>query len=136
MSQPLPAPPHPDSISGLAAICVDCADPPKLAAFYAALLGAPMVVEDGDAGLYDLPGPNIDFLKVPEGKTVKNRLHLDFRATDVKAAVAQAVSLGATFAPDVYDGDAWVVLRDPEGNEFCFLRPREDGCVTYRPAGT
>ena len=127
-------PERPSSIAGIAAICIDCADPPALARFYAALLGAPTVIDDdGDAGLFDLPGPNIDFLKVPDRKSVKNRVHLDFRATDVEAAVTQALSLGATLAPDIYDGDQWVVLRDPEGNEFCFLRPRQDGAVRYRP---
>ena len=122
------------SVGGLAAICVDCADPAALARFYAALLGAPTVIDtDGDAGVFDLPGPNIDFLKVPEGKAGKNRLHLDLRATDMEAALSLALSLGATLAPDVYDGDRWVVLRDPEGNEFCFLRPRQDGRVVEVP---
>jgi catechol 2,3-dioxygenase-like lactoylglutathione lyase family enzyme len=128
------APERPVSIAGLAAICVDCSDPPRLARFYAALLGAPVAIdEDGDAGLFDLPGPNIDFLRVPEGKITKNRLHLDLRAVDLDAAVAYALSLGATLAPDVYDGDHWVVLRDLEGNEFCILRPRQDDRVTYIP---
>ncbi|HEV7208306.1 MAG TPA: VOC family protein [Mycobacteriales bacterium] len=129
-----PAPPRPASVRGLAAICVDCADPPRLAAFYAALLGAAVeVADDGDAGLYDLDGPNIDFLKVPEAKAGKNRLHLDLRVTDMPQAVELALSLGATLAPDVYDGDSWVVLRDPEGNEFCLLRPRADGGLRYQP---
>jgi len=129
-----PAPPAPASIAGLAALCFDCADPPRLGRFYAALLGAPLeIAADGDAGLHSLDGPNIDFLRVPEGKTVKNRLHLDLRATDMDAAIELAQSLGATLAPDVYDGEAWVVLRDPEGNEFCFLRPRADGAVRHTP---
>jgi hypothetical protein len=133
MDQLIPAPARPSAVSGVAAICVDCADPLALAGFYSALLGAPIAIDNGDAGLYDLPGPNIDFLKVPDGKVGKNRLHLDLRATDMDAAVGLALSLGATLAPDVYDGDDWIVLRDPEGNEFCFLRPRPDGRVTYQP---
>ncbi len=115
-------------------MAIDCADPPSLAEFYGRLLGAPWVVmADGDAGVYGLVGPNIDCIRVPEGKVVKNRLHLDFRAADLAAAVAHAESLGATRAPDVYDGDAWVVLRDPEGNEFCFLRPGSDGSLVWSP---
>lgn len=134
MTTLLPAPTRPSSVLGLAAICVDCADPPALAAFYAALLGAPVEVsDDGDAGLYDLDGPNIDFLQVPEAKAGKNRLHLDLRAADITEAVALALSLGATLAPDVYDGEEWVVLRDPEGNEFCLLRPQAGGVVRYHP---
>ena len=65
----------------------------------------------------------LDFLRVPEGKTVKNRLHLDLYTTDFAAAIEQTVALGATRADDVYDGGRWQVLRDPEGNEFCILRP-------------
>ena len=66
----------------------------------------------------------IDFIGVPEPKTVKNRLHLGLRSTDLAAATEQALALGATRADDVCDGDRWQVLRDPEGNEFCLLRPR------------
>jgi predicted enzyme related to lactoylglutathione lyase len=66
----------------------------------------------------------IDFVRVPEAKTVKNRLHLDLRSTDLAEATEQALALGATRADDVYDGGDWQVLRDPEGNEFCLLRPR------------
>ncbi|HEX7355497.1 MAG TPA: VOC family protein [Mycobacteriales bacterium] len=128
------APEAPPSVHGLAAIAVDCADPAALAEFYARLLGAPWVVdEDGDASVYALGGPNLDFLRVPEAKTVKNRLHLDLRAHDLDEAVETALALGATRAPDVYDGDRWVVLRDPEGNEFCFLRQYDAGELYWSP---
>jgi len=63
---------------------------------------------------------------VPEPKTVKNRVHLDLGTVDYDAAVARTVGLGATPASDVYDGDAFAVFRDPEGNEFCLLRPGWD----------
>jgi predicted enzyme related to lactoylglutathione lyase len=66
----------------------------------------------------------IDFARVPEAKSGKNRLHLDLRSTDLAAATEQALALGATRADDVYDGGRWQVLRDPEGNELCLLRPR------------
>ena len=131
------APPAHPAVHGLAAVVVDCADPPLLAEFYARLLGAPWAVdEEGDAGVYGYGGPSIDLIKVPEGKTGKNRLHLDVRATDLDAAVAHALALGATRAPDVYDGDRWVVLRDPEGNEFCLLRPYDGGELYWTPAST
>jgi predicted enzyme related to lactoylglutathione lyase len=64
-------------------------------------------------------------LRVPEAKTVKNRLHLDLRSSDLAEATRQAEALGATRADDIYDGGVWQVMRDPEGNEFCFLRPRK-----------
>jgi hypothetical protein len=118
MSEQAPA------IAGIAALAVDCHDPPGLARWWSRLLGGPVEVDrDGDATLH-APGLVIDFLRVPEAKSVKNRLHLDLRSTDLAAATEQAVALGATRADDVYDQGVWQVLRDPEGNEFCILRPR------------
>ena len=65
------------------------------------------------------------FGAVPEAKTVKNRLHLDFRPDDRDAEVERLLALGATRA-DVGQGDeSWVVLADPEGNEFCVLSARK-----------
>ncbi|GAB2525878.1 VOC family protein [Paramicrobacterium agarici] len=65
------------------------------------------------------------FIDVPEGKSVKNRLHFDLRPTDVTRAeeVERVLSLGATHVADFIreDGTGWVVLADPEGNEFCIL---------------
>jgi catechol 2,3-dioxygenase-like lactoylglutathione lyase family enzyme len=116
---------RPAHIVGLSMVCVDANDPPALAQFWAGLLGGERTVdEDGDAWV-DVPGggPRLDFLRVPETKTAKNRLHLDIHATDVAAATAEALTLGATLADDVYDGGRWQVLRDPEGNEFCLLPP-------------
>jgi catechol 2,3-dioxygenase-like lactoylglutathione lyase family enzyme len=119
---------------GVAAICIDSADPPALARFYARLLGAPWAVsDDGDAGVYGYGGPNLDFFRVPETKLVKNRLHLDVRAVDLDDAVAWALEAGASLAPDVYDGEEWVVLCDPEGNEFCILRPGPNGAQYWAP---
>jgi predicted enzyme related to lactoylglutathione lyase len=113
------------AIVGIAALAIDCHDPPELARWWSRLLGGTVEVDDdGDATLHSPGGLAIDFLRVPEAKSGKNRLHLDLRSTDLAEATEQAVALGATRADDVYDGGRWQVLRDPEGNEFCILRPR------------
>jgi hypothetical protein len=72
------------------------------------------------------PAPTIVFGTVPEGKTVKNRLHIDVSPIGSQAEeVERLLALGATRA-DVGQGDVgWVVMRDPEGNEFCVLRSVE-----------
>ena len=117
------------SLSGIAALAIDCENPAALAGFWQKILGGEVVVDDdGDAELRPPEGKGVrlDFLRVPESKTVKNRLHLDLRARDFDAAVAEALSVGASYANDIYDGDEWQVLRDPEGNEFCILRPRSN----------
>ena len=113
------------AIVGIAALALDCHDPPELARWWSRLLGGTVEVDDdGDATLHAPGGLAIDFLRVPEAKSGKNRLHLDLRSTDLAEATEQAVALGAVRADDVYDGGVWQVLRDPEGNEFCILRPR------------
>jgi Glyoxalase-like domain len=111
------------AISGVAALAIDCRQPEELARWWSRLLGGPVEVDEHGATL-QAPGLTIDFNRVPEPKTVKNRLHLDLRSIDLAVATEQAVALGATRADDIYDGGRWQVLRDPEGNEFCLLRPR------------
>lgn len=74
-------------------------------------------------------GPGLVFVSVPEGKTVKNRLHIDLAPNaddDQGAEVQRLLDRGATRANVGQDVDAvsWVVLADPEGNEFCVLSPR------------
>jgi hypothetical protein len=79
----------------------------------------------GDSIPAEERGPGLVFITVPEGKTVKNRLHIDLapRAGDDQAAeVARLESLGATRANIGQPADAtWVVMADPEGNEFCLF---------------
>ena len=68
--------------------------------------------------------PGLLFVPVPEAKAVKNRLHLDFRPDDQDLEVDRLLALGATQV-DIGQGEqAWVVLADPEGNEFCVLGER------------
>jgi hypothetical protein len=68
--------------------------------------------------------PGLLFVSVPESKTVKNRLHLDFRPDDQDLEVDRLLALGASRV-DVGQGEpSWVVLADPEGNEFCVLGER------------
>jgi predicted enzyme related to lactoylglutathione lyase len=112
----------------LTEICVDCSDPEKLAPFWSEVLGWPLGERDEDSvELVPPPGwPSLLFIQVPEPKTVKNRLHLDVNATDrdQAAEVDRLLALGAQRV-DVGQGEvSWVVLADPEGNEFCVLSRR------------
>jgi predicted enzyme related to lactoylglutathione lyase len=117
--------------STLDTVTVDCADPRRLADFWAASLE--WVVEDADdAGAFVRPpegGHGLYFQKVPERKTVKNRVHLDLRPPDSMAAeVERSIGLGATVQRRVdVEGSFWTVMLDPEGNEFCILRGPDDG---------
>jgi len=76
----------------------------------------------------DAPGPDLLFIEVPDEKRVKNRLHLDLRPSDGSRdeEVERVLGLGATVVDDQRDhygpGVGWVVMADPEGNEFCILR--------------
>ena len=104
---------------------IDCADPPALAAFWASFTG--YAVDRGNDTWVSLRPPDggarISFQKVPEPKTVKNRVHLDFAADDEEATAVWIESLGATRRWVSNDPeDPFVVLADPEGNEFCVVR--------------
>ncbi len=69
--------------------------------------------------------PGITFVPVPEGKAVKNRLHIDLAPDDQAAEVGRIVGLGATRLNIGQPVDvSWAVLADPEGNEFCVLSPK------------
>ncbi len=98
-------------------VIVDAHDPPRMAAWWLAVLGGRLENEDGDS-LEAIPGAPFDYLvfqEVPEPKTVKNRVHLDVDVADVGLLVEH----GATVLREP-DGDiSWTVLADPEGNELC-----------------
>ena len=127
--------------SRLTEIVVDCRDPLAQAAFWAAALGYHVVrTGEGEAEIAAWPqepadlaeqvrhapiAPALVFVAVPEGKTVKNRLHLDIRPVDCsyEAEVERLTGLGARRARVGQEARPWVVLADPEGNEFCVLGP-------------
>ena len=118
--------------SGIDALTFDCADPRRLAEFWAAVLGYEVAgIEDDDAWIVDRAGAGwpLLFLVVPEGKAVKNRLHLDLRPTmSMATEVERVTALGAsTFRYVEEHGSFWTVMLDPEGNEFCVLRGPDDG---------
>jgi Glyoxalase-like domain len=109
-------------------VIVDSADPAALGRWWAEALGW-VVVEDSPDEFEIRPEkdrmPGLLFVPVPEPKTVKNRLHLDFRPDDRDAEVTRLLALGARHA-DVGQGEqSWVTLVDPEGNEFCVLGQRQ-----------
>jgi hypothetical protein len=121
--------------SRLTELAIDCADPHGLARFWCSVLG--YAVQDEGDGIVTIGSPvvpesrsdlasvpvTLTFAQVPEPKTAKNRLHLDLSPTDreQEAEVRRLLDLGARHV-DVGQGDqTWVVLADPEGNEFCVL---------------
>ena len=125
--------------ASIASITVDCADALVVGTFWSAVLGRPL--DDGAssdfaaiafAGRRDTAGwaplgpgeqPTWLFVRVPEPKSAKNRLHLDLAAPDVEEEVARLVWLGATRVTDTDEyGYTWTVMADPEGNEFCVAR--------------
>jgi Glyoxalase-like domain len=113
----------------IAAVAVDCSDPPAMARFWGEAMDWTLHEVTGDHAVLRSAkgvGPYLEFLRTPDVKTVKNRIHLDLRPyprDDQAAEVARLRALGATPA-DVGQGDVpWTVLADPEGNEFCVLTP-------------
>ncbi|GAA3574099.1 VOC family protein [Nonomuraea rosea] len=115
-------------------VVVDCVHPASLARFWAAALDDYAVAPYDEAELARLRGEGIEdpeddptvlveggsprlwFQRVPERKIVKNRLHLDLRADDLDAEIAHLTGLGARLLATY---DDWVLMADPEGNEFC-----------------
>lgn len=122
-------------------ITVDCADEAVVAHFWEDVLGwhAELDEEGHDAYLANpTGGPNLLFQRVPEPKTVKNRVHLDLGPTDRTRdeEVGRLVAGGATVVGDHRqpDGKGWVVLADPEGNEFCIERSDAERAGDAPPA--
>jgi len=111
------------------AVVVDCADPRAMARFWGEAMDWTLhEVTDDHARLRSAKGvgPYLEFLRTPHLKDIRHRVHLDvvpYRGDDQAVEVARLQTLGATHA-DVGQGDVpWIVLADPEGNEFCVLAP-------------
>ncbi len=110
----------------LAHLTFDCADPLALSAFWAGALGAE--VDEGASKFFArisrADGPDFMFLMVDEGKTAKNRLHIDMETETPETDVERLLALGASKMADKAEwGHEWAVLQDPEGNEFCVSGP-------------
>jgi len=109
----------------LSTITFDCADPMRVAQFWSGATGRS--VADGASASYasiepGAHGPAMAFVAVPEGKTVKNRVHVDLSAADRVSEVARLIGLGASKLADHDEGGfQWTTLRDVEGNEFCVV---------------
>jgi predicted enzyme related to lactoylglutathione lyase len=103
-------------------LVVDCHDPQRLAEFWSRVLDVKIVGSDHESVWIDST-PRLLFGRNPDVKTVKNRLHIDLTPDDQDAEVERILGLGATRADVGQTGEeSWVVLADPEGNEFCVLR--------------
>ncbi|TXS28580.1 VOC family protein [Streptomyces sp. ms191] len=105
-------------------IVFDCADPAALVRFWAGLLGGAPVDRSPDWSYVDPPEfVRLAFQRVPEGKTAKNRVHLDLEVAAVDAAADEATGLGAVRNGGIVADEqgSFQVMRDPEGNEFCFV---------------
>ena len=121
----------------LQCITVDADDPLALAQFWSEALGWKIGEDVNDIEVWierelgdpkNTGFPDILFLKVPDSKVVKNRLHLDLRPDDQAAEVARLESLGAKkidIGQSTDPDTTWVVMADPEGNEFCILSARK-----------
>ena len=117
-----------------------CADPRAVATFWGQLTGWPVITEpqpgypECAVGTLGEGRPRLYFVEVPERKTIKNRVHLDVIPADrtQDEEIARLVGLGATVVSDERPDVGWVILADPEGNEFCV----EVSAAEMQAAGT
>ncbi|MFN2594075.1 MAG: VOC family protein [Actinomycetota bacterium] len=109
-------------------LTVDCQDHERVAAFWQDALQYEQTFVDREEIAIEPPedgsGPAILFLRVPDAKVVKNRWHLDLNPHDQASEVARLKSLGAREVDIGQKDVSWVVMADPEENEFCVLTPR------------
>jgi predicted enzyme related to lactoylglutathione lyase len=108
-------------------IVLDCADPEKLAGFWSKALGYSVAGFADQWGMLKGPREGDVFLlqKVPEPKSGKNRMHIDVTATDIEAKATELEGYGAQRQSEgtvTQFGMTWIVMADPEGNEFCVCR--------------
>jgi predicted enzyme related to lactoylglutathione lyase len=125
-------------------IQIDCADPERLATFWAQVLDVAIVARLGDPPQFvnlaaAEPGaPQVCFQRVPEPKSVKNRLHLDLHVEDVDVASGRVEALGG-WRRDDHDfhehGYSWRRMADPDGNEFCLIYDDDPSTAPAEPTG-
>ncbi|MGA5816788.1 VOC family protein [Kitasatospora sp. NPDC094028] len=118
-------------------VTIDCADPFALAGFWAEVLDGTLAEDDnpGDPeAVVESAGASLLFIRVPDAKSVKNRVHLDLQPQGHgrEEEVERLLALGAALVADhrTPDGKGWVVMSDPEGNEFCVERSRAERIAT------
>jgi hypothetical protein len=109
-------------------LVVDALDPDRLARWWAEVLNFTVLREAaGEVAIGPRSGPQLVFIRVPDAKGEKNRLHLELRPDHQHAEVERLLDMGARHADVGQPADApWVVLADPEGNEFCVLPDQEN----------
>jgi predicted enzyme related to lactoylglutathione lyase len=103
-------------------VTFDAENPAALAEFWSAVLERPVTLSNEFVAIIERTesAPSFLFLKVPEGKTAKNRMHLDLDTDDLVAARVRLEGLGASFVHEKEEfGVHWFTFQDPEGNEFC-----------------
>jgi predicted enzyme related to lactoylglutathione lyase len=117
-------------------LIVDCDDPERLAAFWAQLLGRPIAARTGPyVWLARGDGPGVGFQRVAEPRVGKNRIHFDVASRDPAAEQHRVEALGGRLL-EQYAAGGFLVMADPEGNEFCII-PQDpfelddDGHATY-----
>lgn len=129
-------------------LTIDCSDAYSLSEWWKPVLG--YVDEPGDPNLPghdecllvdpEGKGMTVLFIEVPEAKSVKNRLHLDLRPradlrdTEIERVIAHGATVVADRRGQYGPGTGWVVLADPEGNEFCILRSQQEVEQQTEPA--
>ena len=121
-----------DAVGRFHWLVIDTVDPDAIAPFWCALLGVEQRGWFADAYLMltrNESTPPVAFQRVPEGKSGKNRLHVDLEVDDLDEAQSRNRALGGSTASDVRElpgGYRWRVMADPEGNEFCIVPRDED----------
>jgi len=110
-------------------VTFDCADPRSLASFWSAVTGYHLTEARDDFARLKAPDHrgvrHLLFFRVAEPKTTKNRMHIDLASRDAEAEIVRLVGLGGSLVDDdslqwrTGNGTRWVVMQDPEGNEFC-----------------
>jgi predicted enzyme related to lactoylglutathione lyase len=109
------------SSAAVSHVIIDCNDPERLASFWGALLGRAVVARTGPyVWLSREEGLGMGFQQVADPKIVKNRLHLDLATPDLMAERRRVEQLGGRRA-EGYEAGGFLVMADPEGNEFCLI---------------